>query len=308
MKVSPRTEFSVQDTAAGKMVKFMANILLIPVSPLNNGKYELNIKSWRYFFSCLLWCVLPSVNEAYMMYQDYEHGIPSEADFKYFSQMAFIQLGSITALLNYWVLKVCGAYLVEQCGSISLLVLPSRKLQLTLFLVYSIGVCIVVIYIKRFEDLDKFLVPVYYFFVPLKLLSNLFLMNVFTSNFVQKCKNLRLFTDTKFLLKESESVSNAYADLKRGLGPSLLFHYTTSLLMIMNCSYAFVNQFDFTEFADNISNIFIIWNITSISQECYEEQQNANDVLRYLNHNFYTTLIITHKYLGLLQMNVWTLT
>jgi len=287
MKVSQENnaspaEISVKETHAGKVVKFMANILLVPVSLLNNGKYKLKIKSWRFFCSCLLWCVLPSVNEAYMMYQDYEKGIPSKADFKYFSKLAFIQLGSITALLNYWILKVCGAYLVEQCGSILLLELPSRKLQFTLFLVYSIGVCIVVIYIM--EGLNKFLVPVYYFFVPLKLLSNLFLMNVFTSNFVKKCKNLSLLTDTKTLLKESESVSNAYVDLKRGLGPSLLFHYTTSLLMIMNCSYAFVNDFAITKVADTISNVFIIWNITSISQECFEEQQNANDVLRYLNH------------------------
>ena len=282
---APPAEISVKETHARKMVKFMANILLVPVSLLNNGKYKLKIKSWRFFCSCLLWCVLPSVNEAYMMYQDYEIGIPSKADFKYFSNLAFIQLGSIIALLNYWVLKVCGAYLVEQCGSIPLLELPSRKLQLTLFLVYSIGVCIVVIYIMRFKGLNKFLVPVYYFFVPLKLLSNLFLMNVFTSNFVKKCKNLSLLTDTKTLLKESESLSNAYVDLKRGLGPSLLFHYTTSLLMIMNCSYAFLIDFSFTKIADNLSNVFVIWNITSISQECFEEHQNANDVLRYLNHN-----------------------
>ena len=273
------TESSVKNTAAGKIVRLMANILLFPVSPKKLGKYELTIKSWRYFFCCLLWCIPPSINEAYMMYQDFKHGIPSEAGFTKISSLVFVQLGSITALLNYWVLKVCEAYLVEQCGSIPLLLLPSRKVQLIMFVVYSFAV--ILYCILYFTGLNQFLVPVNYFFVSLELISSLFLMNVFTTNFVHKCKNLGLFTDIQQLLKESKGLSNAYMNLKKGLGPILLFHYSTSLLLIMYRSYDFVMKFKLLMMADIIRGVFIIWNITSISQECFEELQNANNVLRY---------------------------
>jgi len=70
-------------------------------------------------------------------------------------------------------------------------------------------------------------------------------------------------------------------NLKKGLGPILLFHYSTSLLLIMYRSYAFVIKFKLLIMADIIKGVFTIWNITTISQECFEELQNANNVLRY---------------------------
>jgi len=87
-----------------------------------------------------------------MVYQDFKHGIPRGAGFTDISDLVFVQLGSITALLNNWVLKVCEAYLVEQCGSIPLLLLPSRKIQLIMFVVYSF---VVILYCTlRFTGLN----------------------------------------------------------------------------------------------------------------------------------------------------------
>ena len=145
--------------------------------------------------------LLPSINEVYMVFQDFKHGIPSGDGFTDISNLVFVQLGSITALLNYWVLKVCKAYLVEQCGSIPLLLLPSRKIQLIMFVVYSFAV---ILYCTlHFTGLNQFLVPVNYFFVSLELISSLFqclyeskerigtnlaisLLNIFASDHVPK--------------------------------------------------------------------------------------------------------------------------
>lgn len=288
MKISSEDNLAANNSTAGKLVGLMIKILLIPVSPREDGTYQLNICSLRYFFSCILWCVLPTVLTGWILYLDFEMQtnviMTKGYSFANFATLVFLMIDSLLALLIFCVLPTCGAYLVDQCGSIPLRIIPSRKFQV--FMCTALNISQTVLWLITFQGRDLYLNIFSASFVPIQKISSLILINLYTTNFVQKCQDLKTTFNCEVLLNKSKTLSKDYIGLKNGLGPSLLFHYSTSMLVIMYQCYILTTKCNMMIITDILKGIFMIWNITIVSQECFEEIHSANDVLRYKTRLF----------------------
>ena len=282
MKISSENNLTANKSNAEKLVTLMIKILLIPVSPREDGTYQLNICSLRYFFSCFVWCVLPTVLTGWILYLDFQMQmnviLTRGYSFANFSTLVFLMIDSLLVLLICCVLPTCGAYLLDQCGSIPLRILPARKFQV--LMCTALNISQTVLWLMQFQGRDLYLNIFSTGFVPIQKISSSILINIYTTNFVQKCQDLKTTVSCEMLLKKSKTLSKDYIGLKNGVGPSLLFHYSTSMLVIMYQCYNLTTKCNMMIITDILRGIFIIWNITIVSQDCFEEIHSANDVLR----------------------------
>lgn len=263
----------------------MIKILLIPVKTCETGEYQLKCVSWRVFCSFLLWCVLPTTSSAVHLYvnADKYHEIYLTNHIKFVCLVAFNTL----AFLTFWLTVPSMGFLVQHTKVIPdcLLVSPRRILEIMLFNMFNIVACF--LYLSGLKDINlvSFLfVCIYY---QIYLTSSMFLVDAYTCTFINRCKNFRNVIQHELMINESNYLVKAYKSLKISLGPSFVLHYFVSLPNIICYTYWLIDG------GSNgyaicliVSYSILIWNIASLSQECYEELQLTADFLRYNYSNF----------------------
>ena len=267
---------------ASKILRILIKILLVPVSITQDGIFQLRFISWRFFFGWLIWTFLPSSVLGYIFYSDLVlviENIKKDPGFNNVSEQVFYLLDHILTLISLWVLPSGMGFLVSQVGSNDDLTLPTRKLEL--FLCISLNAIFYTYYLVEMTGSQFFFYLIVAGFYTIHLTSSMFLINVFTSSFIQKCKTFNAMQNLN-LLDESKQIIESYGNLKKGLGPMLLNLFCGFLMSTTYTTYWLTDGIQLLHSGTILLGIMIIWNLSLSCQSCFEWLQSTEHILRYI--------------------------
>ena len=267
---------------ASKILSIMIKILLVPVSTTKDGVFQLRYISWRFFFGWLIWTFLPSSVWGYIFYSDLVlviEDINEDPGFNNVSDQVFAQTDNILTLVSFWVLPSGMGLLVSQVGSNDDLTLPKRKLEL--FLCTILNAIFYTYYLVEMTGSQLFFGLIIGGFYTIHLTSSMFLINVFTGSFIQKCKKFNA-TQNQNLVDESKLIIESYGNLKKGLGPVLLNLFCSFLISITYTTYWVTYRIRLLDFGNILTGIMIIWNLSLSCQSCFDWLQSTAHTLRYI--------------------------
>ena len=263
------------------ILRILIGTLLVPVSLDNDDSYQLNLKSWRFFFSWLLWTVLPSINLGYLVITDLLlelQDIRQDSGFANVSDHLFVQLDYFTNILSFWILPAAMGHLVSRFDSYDLLKLPQRKFEVFLHVLLSIITnCMFVLELTGINFIIGVYLLIIYF---MQLTSSIFLVNVFTSSFIYCCQQFCFIKCEHTMIEESKRLFQYYDKIRTGLGPSLLFLYAYYLITLVYTSYWLTYDYKLLFCLSIVNVMMIIWNLTLSCQNCFDSLQLVADVLR----------------------------
>ncbi|XP_023332904.1 uncharacterized protein LOC111704792 [Eurytemora carolleeae] len=265
---------------ASKILRIMIKILLVPVSTTKDGVFQLRYISWRFFFGWLIWTFLPSSVWGYIFYSDLVlviEDINEDPGFNNVSDQVFAQTDNILTLVSFWVLPSGMGLLVSQVGSNDNLTLPTRKLEL--FLCTMLNAIFYTYYLVEMTGSQLFFGLIIGGFYTIHLTSSMFLINVFTSSFIQKCMKFNA-TQNQNLVDESKLIIESYGNLKKGLGPVLLNLFCSFLISITYTTYWVTYRIRLLDFGNILTGIMIIWNLSLSCQSCFDWLQSTAHILR----------------------------
>ena len=267
---------------ASKILRILIKILLVPVSITKDGIFQLRFISWRFFFGWLIWTFLPSSVWGYIFYSDVVlmiENIKQDPGFNNVSDEVFMQMDNILTLVSLWVLPSGMGLLVSQVGSNDDLTLPTRKLEL--FLCTILSAIFYTYYLVEKTGSQFFFCLIIAGFYTIHLTSSMFLINVFTSSFIQKCKKFNAIQNQN-LLDESKLIIESYGNLKKGLGPVLLNLFCSFLISITYTTYWVTYEINLEVFGNIMTGIMIIWNLSLSCQSCFDWLQSTAHIVRYI--------------------------
>ena len=267
---------------ASKILRILIKILLVPVSITKDGIFQLRFISWRFFFGWLIWTFLPSSVWGYIFYSDVVlmiENIKQDPGFNNVSDEVFMQMDNILTLVSLWVLPSGMGLLVSQVGSNDDLTLPTRKLEL--FLCTILNAIFYTYYLIEKTGSEFFFRLIIAGYYTIHLTSCMFLINVFTSSFIQKCKKFDAIQNQN-LLDESKLIIESYGNLKKGLGPVLLNLFCSFLISITYTTYWVTYKINLEVFGNIMTGIMIIWNLSLSCQSCFDWLQSTAHIVRYI--------------------------
>ena len=266
-----------------KLIYFWIKTLAIPVGFTRSGGLKLKLLSFRFMFSFLIWISPTLVLRAYLIQEIY-----SEINA---TDLVGIIVDNLTALCDassVIFLPACIGYLVSKVHQnlASHLIRPPRLYQLLFYLFTLVGYWIFFLIWESTGQSPFLIFCVIYGAViaTLIMFSSLFVINLYTSSFVEMCRRVRCITLNSTLIEETYRLISIYRALKDGLGPALFFLFSMGVVFLTGLSYQIAK-----DSAETVLNSLLpimyqlvaLLNLSLVCQECYNELQENADTLRY---------------------------
>ena len=243
--------------------------------------HKLKFISKSFFSSWLIWSLIPSGLLGYFFYTSLVNQIEDlkkDSGFKNVSDKVFYQLDLFNLLLSAWILSAGTGHLASQFHSRDLLILPKRKLGV--FLCSILYFLLNFLYLIGEAGVSFYIGLVSMVFSWIQVTSSIWVVNVFTSTFVERCKQLAAVSNHNAMIEESTLIVTQYGNLEKGLGPILLFQFSSNLITITAYFYWFTFYYEWKCWLAIAEGIMMIWNLTLSNQDCFEALQDTSEVLR----------------------------
>ena len=272
-------EMSTTIPVVGRVLNFLIRICLIPVTKYENCGFEMKIKSCKFVVTTLIWTFVPCTLAAYIY-------VPQIGDA--FKQKTSIIASILVKIISYTSIHVflpfCMGYLVSTVKiPLQELVVPSQKIVIMLITLADLTGGITAFAsqpnIISAESVAAF---IFTLFMTLTSSSALFIVNLFTTSLISKCKKLSEIGQTGDFASECKSLLFVYRSVKKGFGPTLLYMFTVHVTLMVSLVYSLTvsDRFLYYFFPFIVEVLFIL-TLCLICQECFDEFQATGDVIRW---------------------------
>ena len=284
MKKIKRTFFykrthSHRTPIAEKLLEMLVLIQLVPGTFSNSQQYNLKYRSPRFVLGILLWTIFPSIVMGYIIVLEIRPALQEDISVEAIFNLADYMF----TMLSFWFLQASTVNLVYKCCIFLQrpLLLPYK--QIIMLLCLSTNAAASVLYWIKLEGADCILAVITYTVYGMNFLTSMFLINMFTNTFINRCQKFNTMSTNELMIAESKLLIEEYSALEAGLGPAFVFHYGLSVPYITCYAYwlatgaSLVNE-PFVV----VSYTLLIWNLAFLSQDCFSSLQSTSDTLGYV--------------------------
>ena len=270
-------EMSTTIPVVGRVLNFLIRICLIPVTKYENCGFEMKVRSWKFVITSMIWTVVPCTLATYIYIPQIENALKKNTAFIASSIVKITSYMSIHVFLPF-----CMGYLVSKVKiPLQEMAAPSQKCTIVL-------ITLVTLFFAVFEfasqpdifGVKSIITLITNIFMTITPSSALFIVNLYTSSFVSRCKKLSCYTGE--FASECKSLLLAYRSVKNGFGPILLYMLTVHVTVMISIVYGLTTVSDrfLAYFFVFISEVIFILTLCIICQECFDEFQATEDVIR----------------------------